>query len=234
MVKKKVATKKKLMPHREVKVKSRAYGEHTRAARGSKTPVGLNEAFTEHNAKTVTINNTAKRVHDLLKHCGKPFKEKMLWQVMLSRMRKAASMAVLDLLRTLKEMELNSKYPLERFAHPHVMSVEWDKKSCEMVMSKGYPHWKFDDTEYCFEVFLLTLGKDVGEDGLVSARSEWMKKEDVDGEMKFGFVVPDKLVYYLVCLHFMTGKDRKETGMLANRGMRIVEVGKGNSEFKKK
>ena len=221
------------MPEGKVVVKSRAYGVHERAARGSKTPVVINDVLQKNVAKTVVVTAKAKRVHDMLKICGEHFKEKMLWQEMLSRMRMAASIEALDLLAALKGMELNSRYPLKRFAHPLVRDVKWDKKGCEMVMSKGYPHWKFDDTEYCYEVFLLMLGKEAGENGLVNGRSDWLKAEDKDGEIRFEFIVPEKVVYYLVCLHFMTGKDGKETGMLANRGMRILEVGKGNYEGKK-
>ncbi len=120
MGKKKAAAAKKLLPPKEVVVKSRAYGEHTRAARGTKTPVGLNEAFAKYNTRTVMVNSTAKRVHDFLKDCGNGFKEAMLWQIMLSRMRKANTDDILLLLKSLEGMELNSRYPLSRFAHPFV------------------------------------------------------------------------------------------------------------------
>ena len=111
--------------------------------------------------------------------------------------------------------------------------MNWDKKGCEMVLKKGYPHWKYGETEYCYEVFLLTLGKEAGEDGLVSGVSEWMRKEERDDELRFAFAVPEKVAYYLGCLHFMTEKNGKETGTLASRGMRIVEVGKENDKEKK-
>ncbi len=78
MSKGKLKSAKELMPAKEVTVKSRSYGVHTRAARGSKTPARINDAFQEQVAKTVVVNSVAKRVHDLLKHCGKPFKEAIL------------------------------------------------------------------------------------------------------------------------------------------------------------
>ncbi len=228
MAKKKAPSKKKLMPEREVTIKSRAYGEHTRAARGSKTPVGLNEAFAEHNAKTVAVNSVAKRVHDLLKHCGKQFKEAMLWQGMLSRMRKASSVDMVDLLTALKGMELNSKYPLERFMNVPLVDVKIGKKKIVISFCSSMPpHIKSKDTEYCYEVYLLTLGKEAKDDGMMSGVSEWMEKEEASSEMKFEFAVPGKVKYGLVCLHFMSGKDRKAMGTLASRGMRIVAIEKG-------
>ncbi len=234
MAKKKAAQKKTLLPHKEVTVKSRAYGEHTRAARGSKVPLSINKVLQENVKKTAAINNTAKRVHDLLKHCGEHFKEAMLWQVMLGNMRKAASMDVVDLLTTLKGMELNSTYPLSRYAYPYVSNVVWGKKMCGMILHTSHPHIKSADTEYRYEMFLLTLGKEAVDDGLVSVMSEWMPKAETDGEIKLSFAVPSKVAYYVVCLHFMTGKNGKATGTLASRGMRIVEVGKGNYDAKKK
>ena len=226
MAKKKAATKKKLIPHKEVKVKSLAYGEHTRAARGSKTPVGLNEAFALHNAKTVAVSSTAKRVHDLLKRCGTHFKEAMLWQTMLSRMRKAASDDVITLLATLKGMDLNSRYPMSRFAYPTVISVAWDQKKCVVALRGGQPHVKNGDTQYCYEVYLLIFGKDAEEDGVVSGTSEWMKEGEDTDVMRFEFAVPSAVTYYVICVHLMTGHNGRETGTLASRAMKILDAGK--------
>lgn len=227
MAKKKEKIKKKLLPYKEITVKSLAYGVHTRAARGSKTPVAINDVLKENVAKTAIINSTAKRVHDLLKHCGQGFKEAMLWQVMLSRMRKAASMNMLDLLLTLKGMELNSKYPLKRFANVPFVKVQSKKNELTVSLINSMPLYLKDNaTQYSYELFLLTLGKDAKHDGMMSASSAWMEKDDAMGEVSFDFVLTSKLAFYVVCLHIMTGKNGKATGTLASRGMQIVGVGK--------
>ena len=226
MAKKKAKPDKKLMPAKEVSVKSRAYGIHMRAARGSKTPVEVNKVLKKNAAKTVVINAAAKRVNDLLKGCGKPFKEAMLWQGMLGRMRKAASDDLMKLLKTLEGMELNSKYPLQRFGSGLLALVKWSKKTCAVSLhSSMLTHIKSSDTQYCYELFLLLLGKDEKHDGLLSGRTEWKDKGEADGESTFSFSMPRKMEYYVLCLHLMTGTDGKETGTLASRGMRIVEVG---------
>lgn len=226
MAKKKAAIKKKLIPPREVRVKSRAYGEHTRAARGSKTPVGLNEVFAKYNAKTVAVNATAKRIHDLIKHCGKSFKEAGLWQVMLSRMRKATAEDVMGMLMALKGMDLNSKYPMGRFAHPFLSSAEWNEKGCTVLLHGGQPHIKSRDTEYRYEVFLLTLGKEAEGDAVVSDVSRWMEEGKDEDVIKFEFATTASVNYYVVCVHLMTGKDGRETGTLASRAMKVLGVGR--------
>ena len=227
MIKKKVKSAKKLRPAKEITVKSRAYGEHTRAARGSKTPVELNDAFKLYKTKTILVNTIAKRVHDLLKVCGAGFKEAMLWQVMLSRMRKAASDEVMDLLIALKGMELNSKYPLQRFINTPVSGIQSGKKKITVSISNLMPpDIRSDDTQYYFEMFLLVLGKEVKQDRIISKRTEWMDKEKSAGEIIFHSDVPNKAKYCALCLHFATGKNEKETGTMASRAMRIVSVGK--------
>ena len=228
MAKKKEKSDKKLMPSKEVTVKSQAYGVHTRAARGGKTPVGINDAFKDRVAKTVVINSVAKRVHDLLKHCGKPFKEAMLWQVMLSRMRKAKSADTTELLKALEGMELNSKYPLVRFVQSPRLEVNNNKKKMVVRFANSMPPpIKSKDTQYKYELYLLLLGKEVKNDVVMIAGSAWMNAGDTCGEMVFNYELPGKVKYYLACLHFACGKDGKETGTLASRGMGIVGVGKG-------
>lgn len=229
MAKKKAPGKKKLLPYREVTVKSRAYGEHMRAARGSKTPVALNKVMQEQVKKTAVINKAAKRVHDLLKQCRQPFKEKMLWQVMLGRMRKAETPDLLPLLTTLTGMELNSQYPLSRFAYPTLSPAEWNGTDCVLTLYGSQPHIKNGDTQYGYEMFLLTLGKNAEEDSVASMESEWMAADEKAADLQFAFAVSPKADYYVVCLHFMTGKKGKETGTLASRGMAILSVEKATS-----
>ena len=226
MAKKKVKSSKKLLPAKEITVMSRAYGVHTRAARGSKTPVALNDVLKENVAKTALINSAAKRVHDLLKICGIHFKEAMLWQVMLSRMRKAISTDITDLLLTLTGMELNSRYPLSRFVYAGAPGVVWSKKKCVVTLQSSMsPRIKTNDTHYLYELYVLTLGKDVKHDGLVSGQTEWREKGSSAREIVFSFDLPHQVLHYVVCLHIMTGKEDKVTGTLASKGMNIISAG---------
>jgi hypothetical protein len=93
-------------------VKSRTYGKHIRAARGSKTTATVNDVLSAHAEKTNTLNAAAKTVHDLLKLYSDIFREGQLWQNILSRMRKAKHTDFEELLYTLNGLELNSRYAL--------------------------------------------------------------------------------------------------------------------------
>ena len=227
MAKKKAHSNKKLMPEKKVTVKSRAYGIHTRAARGSKTPVKLNDSFAEYNARTTAVNAVAKRVHDLLKVCSAGFKEKMLWQAMLSLMRKAMTDDVTKLLPALNGMELNPKYPLQRFARPFLLPVE-NREGKLVVRLKDImrPRVKSKDTQYGYELFLLLLGKKTAADTIIQASTGWMGIEVASGEMVFTYTLPEKMKHYVLCLHFMTGNDGEATSTLASRGMRVAGAGK--------
>ncbi len=226
MAKKKKKPDPELLPAKEVTVKSHAYGVHTRASRGSQTPVKLNDAFREHVSKTAAVNGTAKRVHDLLKVAGAGFKEAMLWQKMLSRMRKGASDSVEDLLITLEGMELNEKYPLRRFTGRVLPQVKPGKDTLAVSLPALSPTYnKSSDTQYGCELWLLALGKKEKDDALLKRESVWMDKEAAPKEIEFVFAMPAKMKHYLLCLHFMSGNEGKATGTLASRGMGVVGVG---------
>ena len=59
------------------------------------------------------------------------------------------------------------------------------------------------------------------------AGSAWMNAANTAGEMVVEYDLPFKMKYYVLCLHFASGKHGKETGTLASRGMKIAGVGKG-------
>ncbi len=67
-----------------IQVDSLTYGKHTRAARGSKTAIKINEAVAAQSAKTSLLNTAAKAVYDVLKTYSQGFKEGQLWQAILS------------------------------------------------------------------------------------------------------------------------------------------------------
>ena len=227
MAKKAPRSYKETATTEKVTVYSRAYGVHTRAARGSKTPATLNAAMTEHARKTAKINSVAKRVHDLLKLCSPGFKESMLWQVMLSRMRKAATDKTTNLLVTLKGLELNEKYPLQRFITSPQLTIETGKNKWVVSFKQTMaPFIKNDDPDYGYEMMLLVLGNKPENDTVVTAHTEWTDKTSVSNDAVFYFKKPDKVKHYLLCLHFMSGKDGKATGTLASRAMQIAGVEK--------
>ena len=126
----------------------------------------------------------------------------------------------------LKGMELNAKYPLQRFLNISSVKVKKDKKKITVCFgSRLPPYIKSNDTQYCLEVCLLLLGKKEKQDSLASTRTEWIEKEVSAGELVFSIPLPDKITSYAVCLHFMTGSNGKETGTLASRGMCIAGTG---------
>ncbi len=146
---------------------------------------------------------------------------------MLSRMRKAKSDDTVVLLKALEGLELNSKYPLERFVHSPSLEVENSKKKITVHFHNSMPpRIKSTDTLYRYELYLLLLAKESQNDVVMMAGSAWMNVGDSSGEMVFTYDLPFTVKHYVLCLHFMSGQDGKATGTLASRGMKIVGVGK--------
>ncbi len=99
-----------------VYVSSLAYGEHTRAVRGTFTPSTLNNCLQANVNLTGRLNQVAKQVHDPIKQIAAGFKETMLWQEILKRLRSAKTTETAGLLQSLAGLEINSRYRLDRFA----------------------------------------------------------------------------------------------------------------------
>jgi hypothetical protein len=56
-------------------VKSKAYGPHQRAARGTFTPITCNEVLQQNAKKTAILNGAARPVHVALKQLAGSFKQ---------------------------------------------------------------------------------------------------------------------------------------------------------------
>ncbi len=75
MPKKKAKKTGRAKTEKFIVVRSRAYGQHTRAARGSIKSAKLNDALAAKGKQLATINALASEVHNLLKLHADFFKE---------------------------------------------------------------------------------------------------------------------------------------------------------------
>ncbi len=94
-------------------------------------------------------------------------------------------------------------------------------------MSGGTPMpLKNGDREYVYKTNLLLMGKKPERDVVIEAMIEWKEVNDRrNDKVSFSFEVPKKVMYYVLCLNFMSGKEGKATGTMASRGMRVVKCG---------
>ena len=209
-----------------ITVKSRAYGEHTRAARGSIKPVTLNYAFITKGKQLSVINALASEVHSRLKqHAGK-FKESMFWQKMLKRMHSAANTTTAALLTSLTGLDFNSRYPLQRFGTPAFITTKPLKNELSIALQNMHTlHFNNKVVAYRYELIVLFFdakGKTTGE---IVLNSKWFTIHEAAGVIMFDIILPKSSKFYLVCLRLHGGKDDEPLNELSSQGMQIVKVG---------
>ena len=210
-----------------VVVQSGRYGSHIRAVRGSVKPAPINDVLLAQAENTASVNQAAKQVHDLLKQYSGAFKESHLWQALLSRMRKAVAAKPFDRLMGVKGLEVNSKYPLERFGQVPAVAVEVTSKNMRItVNSNDKPSLTKGDNSYCYEAILFLFNSKAKAVSHATAVTAWFDKKTATGKQVLPFTKAKNAMYYMVCLHIQGGHDSIASGNLASRGMQVVTVGK--------
>lgn len=222
MSKIKSADKRKHNTDGLVLVKSRTYGEHYRAARGTKKTAILNVSLSAQAEKTSVINKAAKAVYDALIFYSEGFREGQLWQAMLSRMRKANNISFENLLLSLKRLELNSRYPIKRFGNIPLFTVDNKKKVLNVQMKLFMPPHLNNGNCYQYTLVVLMLNsKGVCLQHSV-ATTEWINKNEKLNTFDFSFEKPARAKYFLFCLELKGGVNGVATNTLASRGIVIV------------
>lgn len=204
-------------------VKSRTYGDHVRAMRGSVKQATVNEKLQFHADKTAVVNEAAKRVHDLVKVYADNFKESILWQQLLSCMRKSTTDHFDSFLKQLNGLEINSKYPLKRFGKIPVATIEIKKKKLLLTLScYTKPVFKNDADCYFYEVCILFFGTRKENDCYTLGQTEWIKKDEQPINWLFKFDMPARTKYYLVCLKMYGGIGLQEKSDMGSVGIAVV------------
>jgi hypothetical protein len=226
MPKKKAGKIKQVQAARIITVHSHAYGEHTRAARGSIKPATLNEALIAKGKQLTVINTLASEVHNLLKQHTGFFKESMFWQKMLSRMHRAKDTKPVTLLGSLKGLEMNSRYPSNRFGPLPFITAALQKRCMTVQLNNEHTlqfNTKADAYRYDMIVlFFNAKGKAV--DTIVIS-SKWFAVHEAAGTLTFDVAIPKSSKLYLLCLRIHAGKDEQPLNELSSQGVHIEQAG---------
>lgn len=208
-----------------VQVNSRTYGKHIRAARGSKTPATINVVLAAHAEKTSVINSAAKAVYDVLKFYSGNFREGQLWQNILGRMRKAKDIDFENLLSSLNETEINSRYGLKRFSNVPMFTIE-NKKRTLLIEMKPFMQPRLNKSNNCYKYALLVLmfnSKGVCLQHAIQ-ETKWLNQTEVPVKEIFHFKKPADAKYCLLCLHLQGGENSIANDTFGSQGMALIYV----------
>jgi hypothetical protein len=121
----------------KVTVKSKTYGTHERAARGSKTKTDVNEAMKEAGRRLVGANIQAKLICDALKPFRENFPGGQIWQKLVKHFALQAKEIKDYSVIGIKEWDLNDQYPTSRVMYPAV-KFEVDSLRSAMHIAVSY------------------------------------------------------------------------------------------------
>jgi hypothetical protein len=226
MPKKKARKIKQVQAAQIITVHSRAYGEHTRAARGSIKPAVLNDALITKGRALSIINRLGSEVHYLLKQYAGFFKESMFWQKMLSRMHGANDTCIASLLNSLEGLELNSRYPLRRFGMPPFITATSRKNYITIQLRNEHTlHFNNKAATYRYDVIVLFFSAKGKAVNSAMMSSKWFKTGEAAGIIPFDAEVPKSSKLYVICLRIHAGKADNPLNELGSQGMCIEQTG---------
>ena len=115
-------SKKKMhkKPAEKVVVKSKAYGMHERAPRGSKTKAVLNRAMKEHGKRLRESTAPAKLILDALQPFRENFKGGMLWQRLVKHFAAQAKKGDMYSIVGIEHWDFNAEHLTSRIMAPDV------------------------------------------------------------------------------------------------------------------
>lgn len=101
-------------PKRRVKVRSKAYGEHERAARGTYKEAKLNDSMKENSEWMIGSNAAARLISNALKPYRTDFKGGLFWQRLVKHFTEPAQQGKQPSVEGFQRTDINKNYPLSR------------------------------------------------------------------------------------------------------------------------
>jgi len=137
-VKKKPGKKKSVKkPADTIVVKSKTYGRHDRAARGSKSRAVINPAMKAHGRRLRKSNIPAKLIMDALQPFRENFKGGMLWQRLVKHFAAQAKTGDAYSVTGIEHWDLNAQYPTSRIMTARV-KITPDDHFTNLVVTVDY------------------------------------------------------------------------------------------------
>jgi hypothetical protein len=144
-------------PADKIVVKSKAYGEHTRAPRGSKSRAVLNPAMKAHGQRLRKSNMPAKLVMDALQPYRENFKGGMLWQRLVKHFAAQAKKGDVYSIAGIEHWDLNERYFTSRLMTTRV-KIEPDELFSNLEVSVNYEFSKrFLERRKAIQSFRVTM-----------------------------------------------------------------------------
>jgi len=210
-------------------VKSKAYGDHVRAARGTHKPAVVNEALQESSRKIQEANVPAKMLKDALDPYRQHFKGGSLWQRLVSVFRaQLRTTGTIDF-TALADIEIHEHYPVSRFLKVTPQVVHDAAANTLRVHLEYERHPKPKGMSYLdsYQLTMIALFPDLEHKAVdtTAACSGILFNKDKYAPIVMTLPVPAGARAFVLCLKVEGCEQGVARNIAVNKGMRILKSG---------
>jgi hypothetical protein len=210
-------------------VKSRAYGNHIRAARGTHKKAEVNEAFKKESKRLLSANIPAKIFKDAIDPYRDVLKGGLLWQRLISMFRKQLQNHGSFDFSDIEPFEIHTDYSLERFLIPRPR-ITFDQKQSVLHVNMSYDkHPRFSRSSFIDGYMLSVIGifpdlkKKTAKSVVVNSPIRPLTGKVAP--LRVQLVVPPKAKSYVVCLKIEGCMKEVVNNTAATQGLRVIGAG---------
>ncbi len=141
-------------------------------------------------------------------------------------MHAAPAITPAALLGCLPGLELNGRYPLQRFGSlPQIINTK--QNSCMNVQLKNdsIPHFNSKAFMYRYDVIVLFFNVKGKATGNVIVNTKWFAINEAAGTTLFNVSVPKSSKLYVMCLRLHAGRKDEPVNELSSQGMGVWKAG---------
>ena len=215
------------VPPGMILVKSRAYGDHLRAKRGTHKKAKLNAALKKRTVFVREANAAAKLFRDAVQPYGKGIIDKSIWPNLLSMfLLQLGKIGKVDFSQ-LEPFELHSRYTLHKILPTQVVRKYDDKtRTLQAVMSYSGPHFRntrIDGYKLTAVVLFPDLKKKTAKTIVEESPILSQKIEQTPFDMSVS--VPPRVKCFMLCLRIDGYSTDKAVHTFATKGMKVIAAG---------
>jgi len=209
-------------------VRSRAYGDHVRAKRGTYKKARLNAALKKGTVLIREANAAAKLFKDAIDPYRKGLIDKSLWPNLLSMLRRQQTKTGIVDFSQLKPFEFHTRYTLHKLLPVQVVTSYHDKTRIlrAVISYEGLPHFgqsRVDSYKLSAIVLFPDLKKRTA--NTVVKESTVLPLEGKQAPFDVAVSVPGKADCFILCLRIDGCSKGKVNHTIATRGMAVIAAG---------
>ena len=211
-------------------VKSRVYGDHVRARRGTYKRAEVNDAFKKESTLLLRANIPAKILKDAIEPYRRNLSGGMLWQRLVSMFREQLKTKGSFDFASLEPFEIHKDYPFDRFLQV-ASAIKPDKKKNKLRVDINYPRHptfkKVKDVDgYRLTVIGIFPDQKKKTAWTASVESELIELTSAIAPMAAQLDVPKNAKSYIVCIRIEGYFGRTACKMRTTTGLRVVGAGR--------